>query len=557
MQAWTLLRLYSGLVLFVYVATHLLNTALGLASLSVMEKGLAYAQLLWNPGGIGIIVPLATLVHLGVVFRQLFLLPALKLPRGEWTRLLFGLTIPFILIAHYLGSHLSPVLLGFRPEYASSIYSMLNPVVLPSMIALIVVAWAHGCMGLHYWLRFRRWYPAFARLAIGPAIALPIFALAGFVSASREVLTRIQDPATRQEYLRHKDALTEEEMVRETVALGNYAAAGYSVALLLVFASRALFLERKRKRRTIKVRYADGAEVMAPPGASILNASRLGGIAHAAMCGGRGRCSTCRVQILSGGENLSQATQDELRVLTRIGAAHGVRLACCAIPGGEVQVRPLIRVHNKPAHRVMDNDPFAQGREMDLAILFADLRGFTRLSERKLPYDVVFLLNQYFELMGAAIEAEQGHVDKFIGDGIMALFGLQGSLTDACKAAVRAALKMDERLRRLNDQLEHDLSEPLGMGIGIHCGHVIAGRMGYGAASGLTAIGDPVNTASRLESMTRELDCKLVLSEDVCRHAGLGIDEGQRRAVVIRGREAPLPVYIVAEPATLRASLLL
>lgn len=551
MQLWAGLRLYSGLLLLIYVATHLFNTALGLFSLEWMESFLDIVQIVWNPAGIGFVIPLATTLHLGVVIRQLFLLPRLKLQGGEWIRLLLGLLIPYCMIAHYLGSHLGPVLLGYRPDYASSIYSMHNPVVALSMVTLVAVAWAHGCLGVHYWLRFRQWYPTFARLAIGPAIALPILALAGFLTASREVQTRIRNPETQREYLRHKGALTEEQMESDAIQLGNLAAAGYSLALLLVFSSRAIYLRRNRRRRAVRIRYTDGAEVMAPVGTSILKASRLAGIAHASMCGGRGRCSTCRVQVLSGAENLSAAGADELRVLARVSAAPGVRLACCAVANGEVQVRPLIRVQSKPLHRTLENDPFAFGRETDLAILFADLRGFTRLSEKKLPYDVVFLLNQYFEVMGQAIEAEKGHVDKFIGDGIMALFGLQTSLPEACRAAIRAAQRMDDCLGRLNEQLHHYLPEPLDMGIGIHCGHVIAGRMGYGDASGLTAIGDPVNTASRLESMARELSCRLVLSAETCHHAELTIDDSLRREIVIRGKETSIVVYAITSPASM------
>src|SRR5690606_12379662 len=110
------------------------------------------------------------------------------------------------------------------------------------------------------------------------------------------------------------------------------------------------------------------------------------------------------------------------------------------------------------------------------------------------PYDVVFVINQYFGAMGRAIESSGGRLDKFIGDGVMALFGVERGLEAGCRDAVAAARAMAEALRQLNQHLRHDLREPLRMGIGIHAGPAIVGEMGYRAATSLTAIGDAVNT---------------------------------------------------------------
>lgn len=230
-------------------------------------------------------------------------------------------------------------------------------------------------------------------------------------------------------------------------------------------------------------------------------------------------------------------------MLSRIRAAPNVRLACCASVLAAVEVQPLLTTQDASEKTLARSDEFSFGRDMDIAILFADLRGFTQLSENKLPYDIVFMLNQYFQQMGRAIEHQGGHIDKFIGDGVMALFGMHTDLSSGCLSAIQAAQSMERELEALNDRLAMDLNEPLRMSIGIHCGHVIVGRMGYGRTIGLTAVGDPVNTASRLEGMTRELRCNLVVSEDVLKQTEILSEGLSSHEISVRGRQAPLKVY--------------
>jgi adenylate cyclase len=174
--------------------------------------------------------------------------------------------------------------------------------------------------------------------------------------------------------------------------------------------------------------------------------------------------------------------------------------------------------------------------------MFADLRSFTQLSEQKLPYDLVFLLNRYFAEMGHAVEAAGGRIDKFIGDGVMALFGLDTGVEAGCREALAAARDMAERMEILNRALVHDISEPLRIGIGIHTGPAIVGEMGYGTAISITAVGDSVNTASRIESLTKTYACQLVVSEAVVLRAGIDLPDAPRHEIEIRGRVERLVV---------------
>ncbi|MDX1401307.1 MAG: adenylate/guanylate cyclase domain-containing protein, partial [Kiloniellales bacterium] len=159
---------------------------------------------------------------------------------------------------------------------------------------------------------------------------------------------------------------------------------------------------------------------------------------------------------------------------------------------------------------------------------------------------VVFILNRYFAAMGQAIETAGGHVDKFIGDGVMALFGIEEESEEACRSAISAVRAMAGALSDLNRHLEHELGNPLRIGIGLHFGPAIVGEMGHGAARHLTAVGDTVNTASRLESMTKDFDVQLVVSSVVAEAAGVAL-KAERRDVALRGRQESLPVYLVED----------
>jgi adenylate cyclase len=186
------------------------------------------------------------------------------------------------------------------------------------------------------------------------------------------------------------------------------------------------------------------------------------------------------------------------------------------------------------------------GVEREMAVLFADLRAFTQMAEGRLPFDVVFILNQYFKTMGAAIEGSGGRVDKFIGDGVMALFGVDAEPGLACRQALLAARTMLEHLDALNRDIHADLPEPLRIGIGLHAGPVILGEMGYGRTTSLTAIGDAVNVASRLEAMAKDVGADLVASARLAKLAGVNLGAFERQAIEIRGRRRPLSVFVIA-----------
>jgi adenylate cyclase len=282
---------------------------------------------------------------------------------------------------------------------------------------------------------------------------------------------------------------------------------------------------------------------------TVLEALRAARIPHASVCGGRGRCSTCRVHIDAGAEHLPPPQEDEARVLRRIAAPASVRLACQLRPLADVSVTPLLPP-SATAADAMERVHYQRSEERTVAVLFADMRGFTRLAESRLPYDVVFVLNRYREEMAHAIESSGGVVNEFVGDAVMALFGLDSDAETGCRQAMTAAHAMLERLEYLNRTLAAELSEPLRVGIGIHTGPVILGEMGYANLKGITVVGDVVNTASRLEERTKRFGVQVVMSEDAASHVGDGIADWLRHEVEVRGRMGTMTVVVSdARPA--------
>ena len=188
------------------------------------------------------------------------------------------------------------------------------------------------------------------------------------------------------------------------------------------------------------------------------------------------------------------------------------------------------------------------GREIPLAVMFTDIKGFTPFAESNLAYDVVHALNRYFDVVGKAVDVRGGYIDKYIGDGVMVLFGLdRGRSTHPCIDAVEAAFDALDRMRPVNAYLQTHLDRTFQVAIGIHYGHAVVGEVGYKLKRQFTAIGDVVNTAARLEEEAKRHGVGLLVTDEVLRELPPEMCRiGKTVELSLRGKTGQTTAYSIA-----------
>lgn len=544
LKAFRRTRLITGLILLTYVLSHFINHMLGLVSLKVMEAGLDLNLRIWDTLAGRYLLYGSLLVHFSMALWSIYRRRSLRMPQAELLQMVLGFSVPFLAAQHLMNTRVAMNEFDAVIGYSWQVYAFWvdDPIGGLVQMTLLFVVWLHACIGLNFLLKIKPWFPKAKQSLFALAILIPTLAALGFVSAGHAVEVLASDPAWVAK-LRTSVPNGQEQAVLYQYRDMIWACVLFLIASALLARSVRWFV--LARQGVVTVTYASGRRVPVLPGSTVLEASRSAGIPHASICGGKGRCSTCRVMVISSAEALGEPDVHEQMVLHRVGAAPNVRLACQLRPTCDLSVSPLL------AATATARDGFArpahlQGVEREMAILFADIRGFTQISEHKLPYDVVFLLNRYFQEMGTAVESAGGRVDKFIGDGVMAYFGLDCDPETACRQALTAARNMSERLVSLNKVISSELAEPLRIGIGLHSGLVIAGEMGYGATRSVTVIGDSVNTASRLEALCKPQACELIVSQDLAARAGVDFSAYPHLELEIRGRVAPMAIHTVS-----------
>jgi adenylate cyclase len=539
------LRLSTGLVLAVYIVLHLVNLALGIVSFDAMEAyRVAVTKVWYHPVG-GIVLYASFLIHYLLALWSLYRRSNLRLKAWEAVQLTFGLLILPLAAGHMIGVRLRAELFGVEVTYYHVVAKYwLSPLQGWRQVLLVAVVWLHVVVGLHYWLRLKRWYPAAIPYLYLLAALIPVLALLGLLRSGMTLAPALRSPELMARFNlpfppSQQPLLYSVEMWSLAVMAG---------LLLATLAAREIRRAIRNRFGSFRLSLESGRNVTAPLGLTMLEAIRSAGIPHASVCGGRGRCTTCRVRINAGLEALHQPNETEKRALARIDAPRNVRLACQTRPRRDLAVMPLLAptATAQTARRLGG----VQGHEQTVTVMFVDLRGSTSLGERLLPYDAVFVLNRFFAELAAALKDTGGHYAQFNGDGLMALYGLETGIETGCREALAGAAAMFRRLDTLNRSLETEMGQALRMGIGIHTGEAIVGTMGPPDAPTLTAVGDTVNVAARLEAETKTFNCRVVVSETTAAGCGRDFAHFTRHTAALRGRSEPLPVYAVDDLET-------
>ncbi len=488
-------RLAAGLVLFSYLLSHFINHSLGNISLAAMEYGLWFHMALWRS------LPGTLLKSYGQTLYNLWLV---------------------------------------RPDFGVM------------QVTVLLVAWIHGCIGIYLWLRLRSFFPRIAPLLLVGAVMLPSLALLGFYQQGQVVLQLAQQPEQVAEWRSPARIGTPAQRATLENIRNNFLLA-YAGAIGLVFLARGVRVLRERRRGMIRLTYPDRT-IRVPKGLSVLEASFRYRLPHASVCGGKGRCSTCRIRVHGDRSRLPRPSTREAFVLERVGASAdpAVRLACQLRPQSDISLVPILPPQADTSF-VYGKSQTHLSEERYLACMFVDMRGSTEMAQKRLPFDTVFIVNRFLAAVSQAVMEAGGQPNQYVGDGLLALFGLNTDRATACRQALNAAAMVAGNVDHLNKMFAEAERNPIRFGIGVHAGEVITGDIGYRDTVVFTALGDTVNVTARLEELTKELECQVVLSDEALKTAGLAPSGLPSREIVIRGHARPMTVRTVADAASLSA----
>lgn len=543
----TRIRIASGLILFVYALLHFLNIGLGLFSTDLLHRAQDWRQWVTRSWPGGIVLYGAFAAHIGLALTRLAARRTLQMPLWEWVQVGLGLIIPMFLIVHVVHTRVAHEVFAVNDEMSYIMLLIFGRIEAFNQSLLLLIVWIHGCVGLHFWLRGTSWWSRWLPALIGFAVLVPAFALAGFLVEGRRITAAFADETQQSDlFARYNWPFQEDFLWLEQ--LSNWLFWGFIALLGLV---AAIYVGRTliARRSSVRISYVDGPRVTAAKGLTLLEMSRSQGVPHTSLCGGRGRCTTCRVVIEEGMEFLHPPSPAEATSLAAVDAGPNTRLACQIRPVSDTTVFRVFAAggHKKRAHA-------GEGEEKVLALLFLDMRGFTARTAGQLPYDVVFLLNRFFDAIVPAINKAGGTVDKYLGDGFLAVFETD-SPTSSARAALQAVESIDVALTEFNKILEEEREGALRIGIGAHLGNVVLGEIGAAGQAPRTLIGDTVNTASRLEGITKQHKVQAFISQRLLQAAGYEVPADELMSLELRGRAEPLSALPVASASGLIARL--
>jgi adenylate cyclase len=440
------LRLASGLVLFAYVTFHLACHALGLVSVDLAQAALDLTLRVWRSPPGTLLLYGAAAVHVALALQAIYERRTLRQPAAQWVRMVLGLVMPIGLIGHFMATRYAFERYGLPGNYARVIGGLWGRGAQGLAFGLLAPGWVHGCLGLRFAFGHRAGWQRWRPVLFGFALLLPVLAGLGFVTLGRSLAEH--PPVVRQ--VETPVALTEMGEARQQ-ALWTY---GGLVALVVLGRVGRRVVERRR-RSVVWLSYP-GRRVSVPRGWSVLDASRAFGIAHPSACGGRGRCTTCRVRVTAGIEHCPSVGDDAT-----------VRLACQLRPAGDVTVEPMLSVAEpgRPVH-------VPPTVESDAVLLRIVVRPVDPAGRD--PHDLLHALRAATDLVLRAVATQGGTVCNREGAKALVLFDARRDVRKAIAAADAIGLGLGS----LAGKLKRELGLELGFALALHAGQVLTGAIG-------------------------------------------------------------------------------
>jgi adenylate cyclase len=506
------LRLASGLVLFAYLTVHLACHALGLVSLEIAESALRATVLLWHSFAGTLLLLCAAAVHVALALLAVYERRTLRMAPLQALRIVLGLTMPIVLIGHYVATRYAYDRFGLPADYERVVGNLWEQRTQARQLALLAPGWLHGCLGLYFafgrrraWQRLR--FPLFAA-----ALLLPVLAALGFLTMGRELARESSVPRARESATL--------EQARTLADTRQDALSAWLVLIALVVAARTVrSANEQRRKAVVRIAYPARTAVV-PRGWTVLEASRSFAIPHESLCGGRARCTTCRVRVIDGIGHCPPPGMDEQRALDRIHAEPAIRLACQLRPTGDISVQPLLAVSN-PSWRA--EPPRRSTVDRDVAVLLCSFRLRSAAADAAdAAHDAIYSIDRFHRAVGAAIAARGGVPCGQRGDTWTALFGIDGRApTLACSQALDAARTIEGDVLKLTARLSRELGLDADFSLALHVGRIVVGTLGDDEQRSLTAIGPAVRGAESLDSEAKRHGWRFVLSQSAADAVGI------------------------------------
>lgn len=529
------IRLLSGLVLFAFAATHFLNHAVGLFSLEAMDEVQEWRLVVTRSWPGTIVLAAALLAHAVLAFTKTVERGTWRLSSWELVQIATGFAIPLLLLPHVIETHMAHALFGVQDGYLYAL-ALLWPKAAWIQTALLLLVWIHGCVGLHHWLKFRGWYRVMQPLLFVLAVALPLAALMGFVVSGRAVAALLGNPgmAEQMREVTHWPS----ELDAKWIALLQVSAQIAAVALLVAGVTIIVFRHvASLAAPKIAVAVTGGATVQAAVGPTLLEIVGSHGLSLQAECGGRARCGLCRVRVDEGAETLAPPGHAERAMLAELAAPVNVRLACQIRPGAPLTITRLVGGQREERVPAVDG---LQAERRAVCLVHVRVRAVATIARDRLPSDLGFMMNEIFGAIGGAIEARSGRIDRFLGDGVLAVFGEEQGAEQGCRDALQAIGAMDVVMDRVNEKIAAEIGRPVELAIGAHLGDIVVGQLTLGRTSQVAVLGLGTEWPALLAELAETRGWQLAMSGGVATAAGLVDLDGamrERLADPEQGRE--------------------